>query len=134
MPRLPALKDAVSAASSSDPKEWLFSRVLVAKQNSGEGGARTPVEAPEGTAARKVPLAVVKSTSTVGFPRLQRETCSVRNITVTPDTEQAGARERVGTGVQGWGHRVVSAPVIDLPGLDGQNWVRSDVLRGKCAR
>jgi len=28
-----------------------------------------PVDAPEGTAARKVPLSVSRSTSTVGFPR-----------------------------------------------------------------
>ncbi len=28
-----------------------------------------PVEAPEGTAPRKVPTSVVRSTSTVGFPR-----------------------------------------------------------------
>jgi hypothetical protein len=33
-------------------------------------GALTPVDAPEGTAARNVPLAVVRSTSTVGLPRL----------------------------------------------------------------
>ena len=31
-----------------------------------------PVEAPDGTAARKVPLLVVRSTSTVGLPRLRR--------------------------------------------------------------
>jgi hypothetical protein len=31
---------------------------------------RLPVLAPDGTAARKTPLSVITSTSTVGFPRL----------------------------------------------------------------
>ena len=38
-----------------------------------------PVEAPDGTAARKTPLGVVSSTSTVGLPRLQ-EKCWSKKI------------------------------------------------------
>ena len=45
----------------------MIHRMILPFQNGGKGNL--PVEAPEGTAARKMPFSVVKSTSTVGFPR-----------------------------------------------------------------
>jgi len=66
-----------------------LNRVLSLSRNSTASCA--PVEAPDGTALRNTPLAVVISTSTVGFPRLSKisRACSQHNEPQHPTALQS---------------------------------------------
>ena len=78
-----------------------------------------PVDAPDGTAARKVPLAVVRSTSTVGLPRLSkiiRALMAVMGKTVDGCKEGRKRRRRRRRRVTSEGGRSVTHGVTMLCG------------------